>query len=252
MTGWTIAMLLCGAFAGGFINGLAGFGTALFALGFFLNVMPPVQAVAIVVILSVTSGLQGLWRVRHDIHSQPARVLRFLIPGLLGVPLGVALLSMIDAQMLKLVIAGFLILYGGYFSFRKTLPVYADQTRKTDATVGFLGGILGGAASLSGALPTMWCSVKPWPKTETRAVLQSFNVAILGVTALLLAWRGAYGRDTLLMILVALPSTMIAAQIGLHVFGRLSTELFRRFLIGLTFVSGTILMLRELWAFGAG
>lgn len=80
MTGWTIAMLLCGAFAGGFINGLAGFGTALFALGFFLNVMPPVQAVAIVVILSVASGLQGLWRVRHDIHQQPARVLRFLLP----------------------------------------------------------------------------------------------------------------------------------------------------------------------------
>ena len=72
------------------------------------------------------------------------------------------------------------------------------------------------------------------------------------ITALLLAWRGAYDRTTLLMILIALPSTMIAAQIGLHVFGRLSTDLFRRFLIGLTFVSGSILMARELWALGAG
>ena len=35
--------ILAGAAAGGFINGLAGFGTALFALGFFLSVLPPMH-----------------------------------------------------------------------------------------------------------------------------------------------------------------------------------------------------------------
>ena len=45
-----------GAAARGFINGLAGFGTALFAFGFFLNVMTPPQAVTIVVVLTVTSA----------------------------------------------------------------------------------------------------------------------------------------------------------------------------------------------------
>lgn len=37
--------LVTGAIAGGFINGLAGFGTALFALGFWLQILPPEQAV---------------------------------------------------------------------------------------------------------------------------------------------------------------------------------------------------------------
>ncbi len=32
--------LVAGAAAGGFLNGLAGFGTAVFALGFFLPIMP--------------------------------------------------------------------------------------------------------------------------------------------------------------------------------------------------------------------
>ncbi len=64
-------LFLLGAAAGGFINGLAGFGTALFALGFWLQVMPPVQAVAIVLVISVATGLQGLWQVRHTIEQSP-------------------------------------------------------------------------------------------------------------------------------------------------------------------------------------
>ena len=81
----TILMVTLGAVAGGFINGLAGFGTALFALGFFLNVMTPPQAVAIVVVLSVASGLQGLWIVRHAIWDQPRRMVRFMGPGVIGI-----------------------------------------------------------------------------------------------------------------------------------------------------------------------
>lgn len=59
MNSLALLYLLLGAAAGGFINGLAGFGTALFALGFFLNIMSPIQAVAIVFLLSVTRGLVG-------------------------------------------------------------------------------------------------------------------------------------------------------------------------------------------------
>lgn len=40
--------LFMGAFLGGFVNGLAGFGTALFALGWFLQIMEPPAAVAVV------------------------------------------------------------------------------------------------------------------------------------------------------------------------------------------------------------
>ncbi len=242
----TILMVTLGAAAGGFINGLAGFGTALFALGFFLTVMTPPQAVAVVVVLSVASGLQGLWIVRHAIFDNPRRMTRFLAPGILGIPLGVTALYVIDANSLKLVIAAFLLIYGGFFSFRRALPKFERPTPLIDMTVGFTGGVLGGAASLSGALPTMWCSMRPWPKAETRAVLQPFNVAILGLTALMLWWQGTYGREVLINLAIALPATMISAQIGITVFRRLSDDLFRRLLISMCLLSGVILMIRAL------
>ncbi|MGI9511530.1 MAG: sulfite exporter TauE/SafE family protein [Anderseniella sp.] len=238
--------LLLGAAAGGLINGLAGFGTALFALGFWLQIMPPVQAVSVAVAMSVASGLQGLWLVRRSIADQPRRLARFLLPALVGIPAGVALLSVLQPGILKIIIAGFMILYGGFFTFRSALPRLERPTPVIDAMVGLLGGVLGGAASLSGALPTMWCAMRAWPKSETRAVLQPFNVSVLGLAMLIFAVTGAYGWDTIKLIIFALPATMIASQIGISVFKRLSDDQFRRIIIAMMFVSGLALLVREL------
>lgn len=239
-------LLVAGAAAGGLINGLAGFGTALLALGFWLQIMPPVQAVSMVVFMSVASGLQGVWLVRHSISSQPVRLARFVIPGMVGIPMGVAALSVLDPAVIKLTIAGIMILYGGFFSLRKALPKLEHPTPFVDAGVGFLGGVLGGAASLSGALPTMWCAMRPWTKSETRAVLQPYNVIILGVTAVVLAFNGAYTWDSLKLIAFALPVTLLSAQVGITLFKHLNDDLFRRLIIALMFLSGFILLLREL------
>ena len=246
MTAQFLLLLTVGAAAGGFVNGLAGFGTALFALGFWLQIMPPVQAVSIVVIMSIISGLQGVYLVHASIRANPRRLARFLLPAVVGIPLGVAVLTLIEARTLKLVIAAFLILYGGFFSLRRALPRFERPTPIGDVVVGFLGGILGGAASLSGALPTMWCSLRPWPKAEQRAVLQPFNVAVLSLTAGFLAFTGAYTAQTLGLIALAVPVTMISAQIGITVFKRLNDDQFRRLLITLMLASGLILMLREI------
>ncbi len=241
-----ILILLAGAAAGGFINGLASFGTALFSLGFLLQIMAPVEAVAIVLVMSVVSGLQGVSLVRHEIINNPIRLARFLIPALFGIPLGVAALSILNPAILKQGVAGFLILYGGFFTFRKNLPKLEQPAPLIDATIGFLGGILGGAASLSGALPTMWCSMRPWPKSETRAVLQPFNVTVLGITAAIFAFKGVYTTELLIKLAITLPVAMVFAQIGIAVFKRLTDAQFRRLLILMMFASGVVLLIKEL------
>ncbi len=218
MTPEMILVIVGGAVFGGFINGLAGFGTSLFALGWWLQVLPPLQAVALSLIMSVASGVQGVILVRRSIDWK--RLARFLVPALLGIPIGLSLLHRIDAKLLTLVIAFFLLLYGGYFSLRRGLPTLARPTPLIDAVVGFLGGILGAIAGLSGALPTIWCSLRDWPKAERRALLQPYNVIILGLSAILLAVQGGYDLDILLSIAVALPATMISAQVGIIMFRR--------------------------------
>lgn len=246
MTAQTIVFLVLGAAAGGFINGLSGTGTALFALGFYLVVLDPVTSVAIVALMSVLAGLQGLWVVRHAILAYPRRLLRFLLPGLLGVPLGLMLLEIIDAGTLRIGIAAMLIVYGGYFGFRAALPAFSRPTPWVDSAVGLTGGVLGGAASVSGAIPAMWLSIRPWTKSETRAVLQPYNVAILGTTVTLLFFKGAYDATAVSALLVTVPCGLIAAQIGIFVFHRLSDTGFRRLLILLTLMMGLGILASEL------
>lgn len=241
-----LTLLGLGALLGGFINGLAGFGTALFALGFWLQIMPPVQAVSMVVVVSAITGLQGIWLVRHSITAQPRRLARFVIPAVIGIPIGVAALTVLDAGTLKITIAMFLILYGGFFTLRSNLPKIGHPTPVIDGVVGFLGGVMGGAASLSGAFPTMWCAMRPWSKSETRAVLQPYNVIVLGLTMVMFAFKGLYTWDAFRLILIALPVTMLSAQVGIAVFKRLTDDQFRRLIIAMMFLSGVILLLREM------
>ncbi|WP_413823402.1 sulfite exporter TauE/SafE family protein [Tateyamaria sp.] len=239
--------LALGALAGGFINGLSGTGTALFALGFYLVVLDPIQAVAVVAFMSVLVGLQGLWVVRAEIKSQPTRLLRFLIPGLVGIPIGLALLERINEGTLRITVAALLILYGCYFGFRATLPAFSRRTPVIDSVVGLIGGILGGAAAVSGAIPAMWVSIRPWTKAETRAVLQPFNVVVLGTTICLLFWKGAYDATALLALAITIPIGLIAAQIGITVFKRLTDNAFRRLLILLTLMMGVGIMISEVF-----
>lgn len=239
-----IVYLLIGAALGGFINGLAGFGTSLFALGWWLQVMPPLQAVAVVLAMSVASGLQGVVLVRRAIEWP--RLARFLLPALLGIPIGLQILHRIDAGVLKIIVAAFLLLYGGFFAFRRELPSLVRATPLMDSAVGFLGGILGAVAGLSGALPTMWLSMRDWTKEKSRAVLQPYNVIVLASSALLLALSGGYTRETLTTIAIALPATMLSAQLGLALFKRLTDRQFRRLLIVMMLLSGLVLLIREL------
>lgn len=198
-----------------------------------------------VVIMSVVSGLQGVALVRQSIRENPIRLSRFVVPGLVGIPLGTKLLAIVSPLTIKMTVAIFLIAYGGFVLLRRDLPRLARQRPMIDSLVGFVGGILGGAASLSGVVPTMWCALQPWSKSEQRAVLQPFNVLILAIAATVFAVSGYYSWQSIPLILIALPITLVSAQVGIWAFKRLSDDQFRRLLVTLMFVSGLIIVAKE-------
>src|SRR5436190_10385032 len=86
----TLAMVLAGALAGGFVNGLTGFGTGLAALPFWLQVVEPVIAAQLASAGSVVGQIATLPTVWHAIDWR--RLAPALLPGLIGVPIGIALL----------------------------------------------------------------------------------------------------------------------------------------------------------------
>lgn len=114
--------LAAGAALGGYVNGLAGFGTGLMSLGIWLQVMSVEEAVPVVAAMSVVSGVQSLWLTRQGVKTGLHRLPRFLVPALIGLPVGAWLLNWIDAAHLKLAVAFFMLFYTAFSYYADSLP----------------------------------------------------------------------------------------------------------------------------------
>ena len=166
MTTAALVLLCLGALGGGFVSGLAGFGTGLVALGIWLYVLPPSLAVPLVIICSIVGQSSTLPSFLHVIDFK--LVWPFLIGGLAGVPVGTALVAYADPHIFKLSVGVLLPVFPTALYFNRTPIALRFGGRAADAAIGFAGGILGGLAGLSGPLPTLWASVRGWDKDARR------------------------------------------------------------------------------------
>jgi uncharacterized protein len=230
------ALLLVGALAGGFVSGLAGFGTALMTLGIWLYLMPPSLAVPLVLICSVvgqSSTLPSMWRT-FDLSL----IWPFLIGGLAGVPLGTILIAHADPQNFKLTVGIFLLVFPVALYFQRTPMAFRFGGRLADGAIGFAGGILGGLAGLSGPLPILWASVRGWGKDERRGIFQIFNWTVLVAALCLQVASGLVDRQVIWLALLALPGTIAGAWLGARIYHALSDQNFRDVVLVLLFMSG--------------
>jgi uncharacterized membrane protein YfcA len=229
-------LMFFGALAGGFVSGLAGFGTALVALAIWLYVLPPAVAVPLVLICSIvaqTSTLPSFWR-SIDLKL----VWPFLIGGLAGVPLGTMLVAYADPGVFKLSVGVLLLVFPTALYFNRTPMKLSFGGRIADAGIGFAGGVLGGLAGLSGPIPILWASVRGWGKDERRGVFQTFNWTVLSAALCLQAGTGLITADVIWLALLALPATISGAWIGAWTYRVLSDQNFRDVVLGLLFLSG--------------
>lgn len=236
MTIAAYALVLSGALAGGFVSGLAGFGTALMALGIWLYVLPPSIAVPLVLICSVIAQLSTLPSIWKTIDF--SIIWPFLIGGLVGVPLGTMLIAHADPKVFKLTVGIFLLVFPAALYFQRSEMALTFGGKAADAAIGFAGGILGGLAGLSGPLPILWASVRGWSKGQRRGIFQIFNFSVLGAALLIQIASGLVKPDMFWLALIAFPGTVIGAWLGARTYHALSDGNFRDVVLGLLFLSG--------------
>jgi uncharacterized membrane protein YfcA len=241
---YTIPIIALGALCGGFVTGLAGFGTGLTALGFWLYVVDPVVAAALVVICSIVGQVQSLYTVRRAVTWR--RVWPFLVGGLVGVPLGVAALRLVDPKTLKMLLGLLLVGYTSVALGCRRLPTVVWGGRVADGVVGFGGGILGGIAGLSGPLPTIWCGLRGWQADAQRGVYQPYNLTILSIALLAYATQGMLTTHVWGLVLVCLPATLLGAYGGMRLYGRIDDRQFRSLVLSLLLASGLVLTVSNL------
>ena len=184
------------------------------------------KTVSLVIIMSIFNVVRGLFIVQFSLNAPDLG--RFLVPALLGIGFGFAVLDWVNVLFLKIIVAKLLLLFGLYFTIWKHIPKLHRRHLLGDISTGFAGGALGAVAGLSGALPIMWCALHDWPKSRQRAVIQLLNLLIHIIVAALMIWQSRVSADILWLALLATPISIIGTQVGLLAFRKLPEPIFTK------------------------
>jgi len=237
----TLSIVWLGGFLGGMASGAAGFAYGIVATSVWLHAISPVHAAMLVVSGGLILQVGLVYKMRRALDWP--RLAPFLIAGLIGIPIGVALVVKGDAVTIRLAIAVFLVIYGCYALLAPRLPYVSGGGKAADAVIGFFGGVLGGLGGFSGVLPASWAQLRGWPKDVARGVYQPF-IVMAHVATLLLIGVVALDGFGVLLFLLALPATLLGGWVGWLIYGKLHERRFQQMFAGLLVVSGLLLLIR--------
>lgn len=233
-------LIIAGAALAGFAQGVAGFAFALVALSVWAWGVEPQLAAVLSVFGSLVGQLVTLPFVWRGFSLR--RALPFIIGGLVGIPIGASLLPALEADLFRLGLGAFLVIYCPVMLLIPAARPLRWGGRAADAAAGWIGGVLGGMAGLSGPIPTLWTTLRGWDKDEQRGVLQGFNIAMHTATLTVFGISGLLDPGMALPLAVTGVTLTPFALVGVLVFRRLSTIAFRRLILLLLSVSGVVLI----------
>ena len=235
-----LPLFLLATFAGGFVAGLSGFAFGLVAASLWLYVLSPLQSASLIIGFGLLVQGYSVWKLRAAIDWH--RLWPFIIGAVVGVPVGVSLLTWADPKSVRIAVGIILIAYSLYAYVRPQLKVATVVPRAADMTIGFVNGALGGLTGLAGIVITIWCNLRGLPKDVQRATFQPVAVVVFAMAALLLGARGALTFATARLFALGLPFLFGGTWLGLKLFGRIDETMFRKIVLALLFVSGAALL----------
>jgi len=236
----TYFVVALGAVVAGFVQGLSGFAFSMVAMSFWAWTLEPRLAATLAVFGALTGQIVAAISVRRGFDAR--RLLPFILGGLVGVPLGTALLPRLDIEWFKTVLGTLLVLWCPTMLMVKRLPTVRAGGRLADGAVGLAGGMMGGIGGFTGVLPSLWCTLRGFDKDAQRAVIQNFNLSMLLVTMGSYLATGIVTREMLPLFAIVAPAMLVPALLGAKLYIGASEAAFRRIVLLLLTASGVALL----------
>ena len=240
--GDTVFYVLSVIFIATLIRSALGFGEALVAVPLLALRIPLATAAPLAVLLSVTIAALIIvqdWR-KVQVHSAGW----LLLPTLLGIPLGLLLLTSVHQQAVRLLLALLIIGFAAYSLGTARLPELKHDSKPWLLSCGFLAGILGGAYGMNGPPLAVYGAMRRWSPQHFRATLQGYFLpaSVLGLAGYW--WKGLWNPQLTHYYLLSLPAALPAIWLGRLANHRLPLETFRNYVFGGLIAIGLVLALQ--------
>ena len=235
-----LLIVLGGAVVAGFVQGLSGFAFSLVGLSVWAWGVDPALAAPMAVFGSLVGQLVTLPIVGR--HFNFRGMVPFVVGGVIGVPLGIWLLGVLDPLGFKFALGLFMVVYCPLMLFVPPGFRLGFGGKWADGVAGWLGGVFGGLGGLSGPIPTLWCTLRGMDKDSQRGIMQGFNIAMHATTMTGYFIAGSIiTGETLTHFAMIGVALIVPALAGAMLFTRLDTRNFRRLVLVLLFLSGIVL-----------
>lgn len=217
---------------------VAGFGAPLINMPFMIDWLGPQVATSVSAFIGLITAIVVLIYYRSDLNLHA--VSNLLIPAILGVPVGVFLLSALDGKIIQILLGVLVLVFALYSLFKPSLPPLEHPW--WTYFFGFVAGVTGGAFNISGPIIVVYAAFRQWPPKEFRSNLQGFflvtNIFILAGHAIDGNLNAAFWQASLW----AIPGMALALVAGIYLGKRINVNLFRKLILALLIVSGVRLI----------
>jgi uncharacterized membrane protein YfcA len=204
-----------------------GFGEALIAVPLLALFIPLKVAAPLAVLVSITIAAVVVIQDWRKIHVRSAGWL--VAASLLGIPLGLLLLTSTHQKAVKIALAIFIMVFAVYSLLGRKPPELKSDNRWWLLGCGFVAGITGGAYGMNGPPLVIYGAMRRWSAQHFRATLQAYFLpaSVIGMVGYWVA--GLWVPVVTHYYLLCLPVLLPAVWLGRVVNHRLHGDAFLRY-----------------------
>jgi len=206
------------------VRSVFGFGGGLIAMPLLTLVIGVQTAAPIAAALNTFNAFFILlfnWR-KVDINS----AWRLVLASILGVPLGLLLLTKVFEGLVTGILAIIIIIFSVYNLIKP--QVKAVISKESAYIFGFFAGILGAAYNANGPLTVIYGTLRKWPVDSFRATLQAY---FFPVGLIILLGQGATGlvtKDVINYFWILIPMFFLGQFVGGKIIKAISVSIFEK------------------------
>ena len=221
--GTSLYIMMVIVYLAGIIRGFTGFGSALLTVPALAVLYGPVQAVAIHILVEVPLSLGLLPLALHE--AERKTVLPMLGMFVLFVPFGTFMLTLINPEMVKVIISLFVLFSVGVMSQQSRVASLFSP--KANFLVGAVSGTTQGLTGMAGPLFATALLARGEESSLTRANISTLAGGIIGLSVVSFWAFGLITAQTVFYAIVASPAILLGVWTGSILFRKFSHRSFR-------------------------
>ena len=236
-----LAVAVVMLFAGSTVLSTVGFGIGMTTTPVLLLLLEPQTVVVVVNTVSLALFVLIIHQTRGHVSARETTPL--VVAGLLGVPVGVLILSTASASALRISITALIILLtlAVVFNFRGPVP----RSNLIGPVVAFVVAVLLTSLGIGGPLMALFLLTRGWPPQAVRGSLALYFLAVEAAGVVGYGVAGLFTAERLALIAVVMLPVLLGFWLATRLLRGMNETVFRRAAIVVIIATSLMVLGRE-------